>query len=53
MEILPATTLTVVTTQVTEALADNALIIVGVLAFGVGLSLVMRWFNKSTRRIKA
>lgn len=53
MELLPATTVTVLTTTVGDLVAANALIIVGVLATGVGIAFAMRWFNKSTRRIKA
>lgn len=53
MEVLPATTVTVLTTQLTTFITDNALIIVGVIALGVGLAFVLRWFNKGTRRIKA
>jgi len=53
MEILPATTVSVVTTTLQTYLTDNALIIVGVVAVAVALALVLRWFTKSTRRIKA
>lgn len=50
---LPATTLAVITAAVTDAVTANGLIIVGVLGLAVGVTFVMRWFNKSTRRIKA
>lgn len=52
MELLPATTVTVLTTQLTDVVTANALIIVGVLGLAIGIAFVMRWFNKSTRRVK-
>lgn len=53
MDLIPATTVTVLTTTVGDIVAANALVIVGVLATGVGIAFAMRWFNKATRRVKA
>lgn len=53
MEILPATTVTSLTTTLQTYLTDNALIVVGVIGVGVAVAFVVRWFHKSTRRIKA
>lgn len=53
MEVLPAGTVTTLSTQLTTALTDNAAVIIGVIALGVAVSFVVRWFNKGTRRIKA
>jgi len=52
MELLPATTVTVITGQLTDTVAANALVIVGVLALGIAVAFAMRWFNKATRRVK-
>lgn len=52
MDLLPATTVTDITTQLSSTVAANAGVIVGVLALGVAVAFAMRWFNKSTRRIK-
>lgn len=53
MDILPATTVTTLTTTLQEYLTDNALIVIGVVAVAVAVAFVVRWFTKSTRRIKA
>jgi len=53
MEILPATTLTTLTTSLGDAISANALVIVSVLGLGIGVGFVMRWFNKSHKKIKA
>lgn len=53
MEILPATTVTVLTTQLGTFITENALAIIGTIAVGVGVAFVVRWFHKGTRRIKA
>lgn len=53
MEVLPPATVTTLTGQVTSVIADNAVVVVGVIAFGVAIAFVIRWFNKGTRRIKA
>jgi len=53
MEIFPTDTLATLTTQLTTTLAGNVAIIVGVIGLAVGVVFVTRWFNKSTKRIKA
>jgi len=53
MEIIPAAAATTLTTTLTTFVADNAVAIVGVIALGVAVSFVVRWFTKGTRRIKA
>lgn len=53
MDILPATTVTDITTQFGSVVSDNAVVIIGVLALGIGVGFVMRWFNKSTKKLKA
>lgn len=53
MEILPATTVTTLTTTLTTFVTENAAIVIGVIALGVGVAFVVRWFHKGTRRIKA
>jgi len=52
MEVLPATTVTDLTTQLTATIAENAGVIIGVIALGVAIAFVVRWFNKGTRRVK-
>lgn len=53
MEILPATTVASLTATLQDYLTDNALIVVGVIGVAVAVAFVVRWFTKSTRRIKA
>jgi len=53
MQIIPDDTVLELTTQLTAFITANALIIIGVIAFAVGVAFVTRWFTKSTRRIKA
>jgi len=53
MQVLPATTLATITETFGETLAANAVVIVGVIALAVGITFVVRWFNKGTKRIKA
>lgn len=53
MQILPEDTLTTITTQLTGFVSANALVIVGVIGTAVGIGFVMRWFNKSTKKVKA
>lgn len=53
MEIFPATTVATLTTQLTATLADNIVVVIGVIGLAVGIAFVTRWFNKSTKRIKA
>lgn len=53
MEIIPAGAATTFATQLTDVLTDNAVPIVAVIALGVAVAFVVRWFHKGTRRIKA
>jgi len=49
MNIFPVDAVTTVTGGITDALTDNMGVVLGVLAFTVGLSLVLRLFRKSTK----
>ena len=53
MEIFPATTVSTLVTQLTATIANNIVVIVGVIGLAVGIAFVTRWFNKSTKKIKA
>lgn len=53
MEIIPSTAPVDLTTTFGTYVAANAIAIVGVLFIGVVVAFVVRWFNKSTRRLKA
>lgn len=53
MDILPATTVTDLSTGLGGTIEANAGVIIGTIALAVGIVFVVRWFNKSTRRIKA
>ena len=48
-EIFPAGAATTVIGGITDALADNIAVVLGVLAFVVGLRLVLRLFNRSVK----
>jgi len=52
MEILPTTTVTTITTGMLDVVTDNIGAILGVLAFGMGVTFVTRWFRKSTNKAK-
>lgn len=53
MTIFPATTVADLSASLTSTIAGNIAVIVGVVALAVGIVFVTRWFNKSTKRIKA
>jgi hypothetical protein len=53
MEVLPETTVALLTTALTAAITANALVIIGVIAFAVSIRFVMRWFTKSHKSVKA
>jgi len=53
MDILPATTVADISTALQTTLTANVGIIVAVIGLAVGIAFVVRWFNKTTRRIKA
>lgn len=53
MEIFPATTVADLTAGLTSTISENIVVIVGVVALAVGIVFVTRWFNKSTKKIKA
>jgi len=53
MEVLPATTVADLSTALQATLTANVLIVIGVIGLAVGIAFVTRWFNKSTKRIKA
>jgi len=53
MEIFPATTVADLVAQLTATIADNIVVVVGVIGLAVAITFIVRWFNKSTRRIKA
>jgi len=47
--IFPTGAAATVTDGITSAISDNIAVILAVLAFGVGLKLVLRLFNKSVK----
>jgi len=51
--VFPTTTLSTITTTLFQVIADNITVVIGVVALGVGVAFVMRWFNKSHKKIKA
>lgn len=53
MSIVPADAVTILTTQLTTLITANSIAIVSVLAFAVGLRLIMKWFDRSTKRVRA
>lgn len=53
MEIVPDTAPATLTTTFGTIVAGNIVGILGVLFIGVAVAFVVRWFNKSTRRLKA
>jgi len=50
--IIPATSVTTLATTFGDLVAANAVAILGILFFGVVVAFVMRWFNKSTKKLK-
>jgi hypothetical protein len=48
--IFPTDTVTTITGGITTAISDNIGVILGVLAFGVGLKFVLRFFHKSVNK---
>lgn len=53
MEILPDTTVADITAVLAPIIGNNVVVIVGVIALGVAIAFIVRWFHKGTRRIKA
>ena len=51
--IIPTTAPATLTTTFGDIVSANAVAILGVLFLGVAVAFVVRWFNKSTRRLKA
>ena len=51
--IIPATAATDLGTQLFAVIGANVVAIVGVIFLGVAVTFVLRWFSKSTRRVKA
>lgn len=47
--IFPTGAVTTVTSGITSAISDNVAVVLGILAFAVGLRLVLRLFNKSLK----
>lgn len=47
--IFPVDAVTTVTGGITSAISDNIGVVLGVLAFAVGLKFVLRLFNKSVK----
>jgi len=53
MQVIPADSAETLTETLTTFVTQNAGVIVAVIAIGVGVAFVVRWFHKGTRRIKA
>ena len=53
MNLFPSDTLATFTTTFGDVIAANSTIIISVLALGIAVAFAMRWFGKSTRRLKA
>ena len=51
--IIPASAVTTLSGTFGDLVAANAVAILGILFFGVAVAFVVRWFNKSTKRLKA
>jgi len=49
MEIIPANSVTTITATFGDLVAANAVAIISVLAFGLGVYFVMRWFRRSSK----
>lgn len=47
--IFPTDAVTTITGGITSAISDNIAVVLGVLAFAVGLRFVLRLFNKSVK----
>ena len=47
--VFPSDAVTTVTTGITSAISDNIAVVLGILAFAVGLRYVLRLFNKSLK----
>jgi hypothetical protein len=47
--IFPTDAVSTVTTGVTSAISDNIAVVLGILAFTLGLKYVLRLFKKSTK----
>lgn len=47
--IFPSDAVTTVVGGITSAISDNIAVVLGILAFAVGLRLVLRLFNKSVK----
>lgn len=53
MELIPATAPADLLAALSSQVEANVVPILGILFFGVAVVFVIRWFNKSTRRLKA
>jgi len=51
MQILPDDTFLRFTDTLSSFITSNALVVVSVIALGVAIAFVVRWFNSGTRRI--
>jgi len=49
VEIVPANAVTTITATFGDIVAANAVAIIAVLAFGLAITFVMRWFRKSAK----
>lgn len=51
--VFPTDTLATITTTLFQVIADNVTVLVAIVALAIGVVFVMRWFNKSHKKIKA
>lgn len=53
MNILPADTVEELSTALQTTITANVVVIIAVLGLAIGIAFVVRWFNKTTKKIKA
>lgn len=51
MSLFPVTAVADLTTGILDVVTDNMGVVLGVLAFAIGVGLVTRWFKRGTSKI--